>query len=273
MTAKNTANLASLRHELKSGDLVFFQGIAADSVLIRDITGGSWSHCAMIIKGDDIGYSDHELLLFESSVTPGKDIGHNGKAGSEKAGVMLVNFDQRMEDYAKSKEYSAFGIRQLDPAQAGKADVNKLKAFALNQNIRNSVYPAEHLVAAGHFVARELENEQFTEYTVAKIKSEVRGDVISKLPDGELKQIIEKTIEAAQDNIDHTAQDKISHSHAITSHYFCSELIADALMHMGIMHIGNAAGSSPSDLSDDVESPLDTFYLDIKHLPGDLVGA
>ena len=273
MSSEKLVSLASLRDELKSGDLVFFQGNAADSMLIRGVTGGSWSHCAMIIKGDDVGCAEHELLLFESSVTAGLDLGCSEKAGTEKAGVMLVNFDQRMEDYAESKDYSMFGIRQLDSDQADKVDIAKLKEFALNQNVRDSNYPAEHLVAAGYFVARELENPQFTDQTAAKIRSELGSDAIGKLPDSELKLIISKTIEAAQDNVDHTAQDKITHSHAITSHYFCSELVADALMHMGIMIMGNAAGFSPSDLSDDADSPLDTSYSKVKHVPSDLVSA
>mgnify|MGYP003672906404 CR=1 FL=1 len=271
MGKQTLVSLASLRQGLQTGDLVFFQGLASDSVLIRDITGGSWSHCAMVIRGEDIECAEHELLLFESSVTAGRDIGYSGKAGTEKAGVMLVNFDQRMEDYAKSKEYAVFGIRQFEKIKADKVDVAKLKEFTANANIRDSIYPAEHLVAAGHFVAKELENEQFSDHTVAKIRSELRDDAINNLPDSELKLIIGKTIEAAQDNIDNTAQDKTSHCHAIASHYFCSELVADALMHMGIMAMGNAAGYSPSDLSDDTESPIDSFYSSVKYVPGDLV--
>lgn len=267
---KNLVSLAELRKELRSGDLVFFQGLAADSVLIRDITGGLWSHCAMIISGKDIDCHEHERLLFESSITAGQDIGYKSVGEDEKTGVMLVNFDQRLEDYARSKEYSLFGIRRLESEQLRQANIEGLKSFVLNSNIRKSVYPAQHQVAAEHFVARELANFRFTNQAVAKIRAELEGEDCNKLADRDLKQIIEKTIEAVQDNLDDNAQDKIHHNHAIPSRYFCSELVVDALMHMDILKRGNAAGYTPSDLSGEAGSILDSYYSQIQHLPSDL---
>lgn len=270
MSNQKLVSLASLRHDLKSGDLVFFQGLAADSMLIRGLTGGIWSHCAMIIKGGDIGCTEHDLLLFESSVTAGRDIGESGKDSLEKAGVMLVDFDQRMEAYAQSNEYSMFGIRQLGTDHAQKANTGELKTFVLNRNVRDSVYPTEQQVATEHFVARDLDNSQFNNQALAKIQSEVKVDAIKNLTDADLKLIINKAIETVHDNLDSTSHDKVSHSHTTTSHYFCSELVADALMHMGIMEMGNAAGYSPGDLSDEEDSPLDASYFGVKHIPGDL---
>ncbi|MFT7470323.1 MAG: hypothetical protein ACI8XU_000211 [Kiritimatiellia bacterium] len=270
MSNKSLVSLASLRQNLKSGDVVFFQGLASDSMLIRGLTGGIWSHCAMIIKGDDIGCTEHDLLLFESSVTPGRDIGESGKDSVEKAGVMLVDFDQRMEDYAQSREYSMFGIRQLGTDRAQKADTEELKTFALNRNVRDSVYPAEQQVVTEHFVARDLDNSQFNNQALAKIQSEIKIDAIKNLTDTDLKLIISKAIETVHDNLDSTTHDKFSHRHTTPSHYFCSELVVDALMHMGVMEMGNAAGYSPSDLSNEADSLLDASYLEVKHIPGDL---
>jgi hypothetical protein len=208
--------------------------------------------------------------LFESSVTPGRDIGESGKDSAEKAGVMLVDFDQRMEDYARSKEYSMFGIRQLGTDRAQKANTEELKTFALNRNVRDSVYPAEQQVVTEHFVARNLDNSQFNNQALAKIQSEIKVDAIKNLTDTDLKLIISKAIETVHDNLDSTTHDKFSHRHTTPSHYFCSELVADALMHMEIMEMGDAAGYSPGDLSDEEDSPLDASYLEVKHIPGDL---
>ena len=270
MSNKKLVSLASLRQDLKSGDVVFFQGLASDSMLIRSLTGGIWSHCAMIIKGDDIGCTEHDLLLFESSVTPGRDIGESGKDSTEKAGVMLVDFDSRMQDYAQSKDYSMFGIRQLDTDRAQKANTGELKTFALNRNVRDSVYPAEQQVATEHFVARDLDNSQFNNQVLAKIQSEIKVEAIKNLTDIELKLIISKAIETVHDNLDSTTHNKFSHRHTTPSHYFCSELVADALMHMEVMEMGNAAGYSPGDLSDEEDSPLDASYFEVIHIPGDL---
>jgi hypothetical protein len=266
---KELASLNSIRSSLRSGDLIFFQGLEADSVLIRDVTGGIWSHCAMIIKGEDIDCSEHELLLFESSVTPGKDIHYSDDpkvTQGTKTGVMLVDFDLRIKEYSASKCYSMFGIRQLNANHDYNSGLTQLKAFALNPNIRKSIYPPEHLVAAEHFVAREIETAQFSEVAVSKIKSQLQGDNLSKLTDMELKLIIGKTIESVQDMFDDSVHDKISHSHNLTSHFFCSELVADALMHMDILNSKNAAGYSPSDFSDEAKSPVDDFYTEVKHI-------
>ncbi|MFT4888625.1 MAG: hypothetical protein ACJAY7_001107 [Pseudohongiellaceae bacterium] len=263
---RKIVSLDSIRDTLRSGDLIFFQGREADSVLIRDVTGGIWSHCAMIIKGEDIDCVEHEFLLFESSVTPGKDIHYSDGVTGTKSGVMLVDFDLRMEEYSASECYSMYGVRQLNAGHVHKSGLAPLKAFALNPNIRKSVYPAEHLVAAEYFVARELETAQFSEGAVSKIKNQLQGDTLKKLTDAELRLIISKTIETVQDMIDHSVSDKISHNHDLTSHFFCSELVADALMHMDILSSKNAAAYSPSDFSDEQKSPVDNFYSEVKHV-------
>ena len=67
-------NLGDVVNRLKTGDLVFFQGWGIDSVLIRRITGGRWSHIGIIVEGKHVGCDDRELLLFESTNRVGTDI-------------------------------------------------------------------------------------------------------------------------------------------------------------------------------------------------------
>jgi len=263
-------NLESITESLNTGDLIFFQGTASDSVLIRNLTGGLWSHCAMVIRGIDIGSSDHQLLLFESSIRPGKDLQFSNSEDGSKSGVMLVELHLRMNDYADSRMYSLFGIRRLVPDKAKARNFKKLTEFVQNRNVRQSGYPAEYLVAAEHFMARELESEKFRDKTVIKIKNDLKIDSLKNLSDDQIRLIIHTTIESVREDFGPETLDKTSHQHAAPSHYFCSELVVDALMHMGLLELNNAASYSPNDLSANTDSALNKLYADVIFLAGDL---
>lgn len=270
MTNNSAQSLDSLIPELGTGDLIFFQGTARDSVLIRELTGGEWSHCAMIVRAEDIDESRSGLLLFESSIVPGEDIQDSEGQQAAKAGVMLVDFEARMSSYANSGNYSAFAVRKLKPTAVGKLDLLQLKSFIKNPHIRQSGYPAEHAVAAEHFLARELESESFTSKALGKIRRELGNEIPGSLSDSNIRAMIGKTVESVRDGFDQPIRDKINHDHSSVSHYFCSELVVDALMHAGVLALRNAAGFSPSDLSLDDDEQIAASYGNLIALPVDL---
>ncbi len=267
---RDLISLESITDSLNTGDLVFFQGTAADSVLIRNLTGGLWSHCAMVLRGTDIGRHDHPLFLFESSIRPGKDLEFSNTDDGNKSGVMLVEFHLRMHDYADSSMYSLFGIRRLVPDKAKARNFKNLTEFVQNRNIRQSEYPAEYLVAAEHFMARELESAKFRDKTVLKIRNDLNIGSLKNLSDDDIRLIIHKTIESVRDDFGPETLDKTGHQHATPSHYFCSELVVDTLMHMGLLELNNAASYTPNDLSASTNLPVNKLYADLFFLAGDL---
>lgn len=270
MSNDTEESLETLLPSLGTGDLVFFQGTGEDSVLIRQLTGGEWSHCAMVIKAADIGLHGDGLLLLESTVVPGEDIAYKDSDDGKTVGVMLVDFVARMRSYADSGDYSAFGLRKLRTATSEKIDSESVKNFVENANVRRSVYPPQHAVAAEHFLAKELESEAFTGRAVSKVQKELGDDIANKLSESEIKAIVNKTIESVRDGFEEPVKDKINRNYSAPSHFFCSELVVDALMHSGLMGIGNAAAYSPSDLSDDSNDQLAAAYEQLINIPSDL---
>ncbi|MFT4713643.1 MAG: hypothetical protein ACJAVI_004371 [Candidatus Azotimanducaceae bacterium] len=270
-------SLEEIMDSLKTGDLVFFQGWGIDSVLIRNITGGRWSHVGIIVDGKDIGLDDQGLLLFESTNRPGVDINSafNEKTVDENEvtvaphtkGVMLLDFISRMDEYAGSKMYSKFGIKSLNPAKSGAINREDLTRFVMNENVRKSVYPPEYKVAVEHFVAREVDSEEFSQKIVKRIKPRLTDPTVANISDEGLQDIANKIIESLQDDFEDSTFSKMNHSHDSVSHYFCSELVADTLMHMGVVETKNAARYSPNDLSDKTELPVGDYYDEALSIP------
>lgn len=127
---------------LKTGDLVFCRGRMWSSRLIEFLTGGVWSHVAMVVEPKDIDpdSSEEGLYLWESTSIPGKDVAPDIADG--KTGPMLVKLEERMEEYLTEKGYKLLSVRYLHVERTQELR-DRIAAFVEDREIRNAEYPQE----------------------------------------------------------------------------------------------------------------------------------
>ena len=88
--------------QLKTGDLVMFQGQAWTSYVVRILTFSKWSHCGMIWR-DPPGEKPGVYLLHSDGTL-------------KEFGVQLVPFQQYVDEY--SGKVFVYPLQGIDPACA-----------------------------------------------------------------------------------------------------------------------------------------------------------
>lgn len=133
---------------LQTGDLIFFRGHGFFSKGIEFVTGGVWSHVAMVIEGVDI-YPDlprGQLLLWESTTYPALDIDMNPKKMNVTTGAMLVDLEDRLEEYFERLGYSHLSARYLH-VERTQTFRDNIASFVKDPGIRAATYPkTSHLM-------------------------------------------------------------------------------------------------------------------------------
>ncbi|MDP4142871.1 MAG: hypothetical protein Q8936_00105 [Bacillota bacterium] len=98
--------------DLRTGDIVLFKGDWFISKVIQKFEHSQWSHVAMVVRAEDLGYKDKEYptLLWES--TPENDL-DDFQLNKKKTGPQLINLHERLHiDFVK-KYNDAFAVRHL----------------------------------------------------------------------------------------------------------------------------------------------------------------
>ncbi|SEW40507.1 hypothetical protein SAMN04488515_2715 [Cognatiyoonia koreensis] len=131
---------------LQTGDLIFFRGRGWQSRVIEMVTGGVWSHVAMVVEPRDIDPETiHSgLYLWESTTIGGFDIkpGHR----FPDTGPMLVDLEKRLEDYFEKWGYYLLSARYLHVERTQEMRT-AMAAFINDPEIRDSTYPeTSHLM-------------------------------------------------------------------------------------------------------------------------------
>ncbi len=108
-----TSNYASIRSELKSGDILLASGTAVFSKLIQQATNSIWSHVAFILRIDAID----RIMVLESV---------------ESIGVRTIPLSSYLNDYnGTGKPYPGRLLIARHTNFAG-ADITKLSQFAVD---------------------------------------------------------------------------------------------------------------------------------------------
>lgn len=142
MFRRPTAPWRQVIPNLQTGDLIFFKGHGLFSKGVELLTGGVWSHVAMVIEARDI-YPDMpqgQLLLWESTTYPGHDVDNDPSHIDLQKGVMLVDLEKRLRQYFEHWHYKRLSARYLhvdrtDEFRQGIAE------FVLDPEIRAATYP------------------------------------------------------------------------------------------------------------------------------------
>ncbi len=146
---------------LQTGDLIFFRGPGWFTHAVDLITGGIWSHVAMVIEAKDI-YPElpkDQLLLWESTTIPGHDVDADPSHINLTTGPMLVDLVSRMENYAERWGYKMMSARYLHLDRTEEFRSN-LSAFIRDPDVRNAGYPSTsgllwHYLRERYTVTRE----------------------------------------------------------------------------------------------------------------------
>lgn len=99
---------SKLKDELKTGDLILFNGRYQMSKLVEKLEGSMWSHCAMVIRLDGF---DEPLLYEATALTNLPDL----LTGDTKTGPKVVNLKERLETYGddvKPYEPPTYAVRK-----------------------------------------------------------------------------------------------------------------------------------------------------------------
>jgi len=105
---------SSIRHELKTGDLVLFSGKDTFSDIIKYSTFGKWSHVGMILYLPEYDF----LTIWESTTLSNiNDI----ESGLPRKGVQLVPLSDRVQKYSGN-----ISVRKLQGADLAKNSLRKL---------------------------------------------------------------------------------------------------------------------------------------------------
>lgn len=127
---------------LQTGDLIFFKGSGWFSKGVELLTGGVWSHVAMVIEAQDIypNLPKDQLLLWESTTYPGHDVDDNPSHIDMQEGAMLVELEQRLKLYFVNWNYKQLSARYLhvDRTEEFRKGIAE---FVRDPEIRAAEYP------------------------------------------------------------------------------------------------------------------------------------
>lgn len=102
-----------IRDNLKTGDIVLFDGRGFISRLIQIGSGSRWSHIGMVVRTKDLDL----MLLWESTgLSKNRDL----RDGTVKKGVQLVSLSSRIETFK-----GTIAVRQFE----GEFSYRELRAF------------------------------------------------------------------------------------------------------------------------------------------------
>ncbi|MEO0966166.1 MAG: hypothetical protein AAFY08_13740 [Planctomycetota bacterium] len=115
---------ADLRDDLKTGDILLFAGEDKFSQGIRLVTGGIWSHVAMVVVLELPGEQTMVAAWESTTLSPVKDLW----SGKEHKGVSLVSLSDRV-----AKQVGRIAVRPLsdpidEPMEAALWEARKLMA-------------------------------------------------------------------------------------------------------------------------------------------------
>lgn len=155
MPRRPLAPFDEIAAQLRTGDLIFCRGRMMSSRIIEFVTGGLWSHVAMVIEPKDIypDTTDTGYYLWESTSIPGNDV--DPKVLRRKTGPMLVPLKPRLEEYLKSPNYRLLSARYLQVERTPEM-LKSIRDFVNDPKIRLAEYPTERSIMWNYIRHRYL---------------------------------------------------------------------------------------------------------------------
>lgn len=155
-----TQRYATLRRQLKTGDLVFFAGRGLLSDSVKAVTHSRWSHVAMVMVLPEYDF----VCLWESTALSNlKDL----NIGRTHEGVQLVPLSTRLRTYEGD-----MALRQLRGVRLSRRDMQKLMALRRRLGGRPYEESTLELMAAAYDGLLGEQNENLSSLFCSELVAE-----------------------------------------------------------------------------------------------------